>query len=119
MRAMTSVPPPGLAGTISWTVENVGDVATDVSEWVDRIWLSTDATLDADDVLLADVARSGTLGSGESYEVSADILIPTGIEGTAHIFVVADGTQAVTEPDTRADNVDRESVSLSSPWSER
>ncbi len=69
------------AGTtvdITFTVTNVGNRATREAEWIDRIYLSRDSSLDQRDyllrdesnppsVILAEYMRLGALGVGESY----------------------------------------------------
>ena len=89
---------------ISWTVANLGN-APATGSWVDRIVLSTDAIAgNADDVVLANVTRSGGLAVGTQYVGTATVRIPTRLEGTYRIAVISDVNASVREPDTRGDN---------------
>jgi hypothetical protein len=105
----------GETARIAWRVTNAGDAATGATAWEDRVWLSRDGTLDAGDTLLATVGRAGALAQGGAYTVEADILLPLGFEGDVWFFVEADAARAVTEPDTRADNVAGAMVTMASP----
>ena len=59
---------------LDWTVANVGDGPT-TQDVVDRVWLSSDSLLDADDILLATVdALSLPLAAGGEY-VQDDFLV--------------------------------------------
>ncbi|MEY8839767.1 CARDB domain-containing protein, partial [Cribrihabitans sp. XS_ASV171] len=108
----------GETGTVSWSVINRGAVTTGASEWVDQVFISQDAVLDEDDVLIGTVAHSGALGVEESYTVSTDVTLPLGIEGDVQILVVTDADAEVLEPDTRGNNTDNRQVSLSSPYAD-
>ena len=79
-----SAPATGRSGepvAIAWRVRNLGTTATDASAWVDRVFLSADATLDAGDTLLVTAPRSGALAAGSSYTASVTTALPHGIEG--------------------------------------
>ena len=100
--------------TVEWTVQNQGTGTTGngrpagtVSSWVDRIIVSTNATLgDADDQLLAEVAHTGELAGGGSYSASFTGMLPAGmtLEGDYHLFVVTDAAGAVYEYTDLASN---------------
>ena len=105
-----TVPPQASGGgelTVGWTVSNAGPVAASADGgWVDRIVLSADGTLgNADDVVLGEVARPGALAANSSYAASATFALPANLAGGSYrVFVVADATAKVVEPDTRTDN---------------
>ncbi|HHX88190.1 MAG TPA: LEPR-XLL domain-containing protein, partial [Paracoccus sp.] len=111
-----SAPASAIGGTlvpVSWTVTNIGAVATDVAEWIDRIVLSADGIIgNGDDIVLAEIARSGVLSAGESYTRMVEVQLPAALDGSFTLAVVADAAQAVTEPDTRADNVVTSALAL-------
>ncbi|NET08656.1 MAG: hypothetical protein F6K16_28965 [Symploca sp. SIO2B6] len=84
--------------TVEWEVTNAGTRDTRQGSWNDRIYLSTDPSLDIYDVMLASVQRKGILASGESYTQTADIRLPDGIEGDYYLILVGD---ANLKPDRR------------------
>ncbi|MCI4430024.1 MAG: hypothetical protein JHC40_12750, partial [Burkholderiales bacterium] len=105
--AALSVPAAVSAGdavNVAWTVVNAGSLSA-AGGWTDRIVLSKDGVIgNADDVILANVARSTALAALGSYSQSATVRIPTRIEGSYRIAVVADASATVLEPDTRSNN---------------
>ncbi len=66
----------GATITAYWQAINHGPAATSVGSWTDRVYLSTDATLDANDRLLKAVPHSGGLTPNNEYASQADITIP-------------------------------------------
>ncbi|TAK56497.1 MAG: hypothetical protein EPO25_00385, partial [Gammaproteobacteria bacterium] len=103
-----SAPATGRGGDtieVGWTVRNQGPVLA-AGNWSDRIVLSRDNLIgNADDIVLATVARSGGLESAAEYQGSQAVTVPLHLEGTWYISVIADALGQVLEPDTRADNV--------------
>ena len=76
---------------LTWTVANQGIGTTDVSEWVDNVYLS--ATPDgANRQLLGTFDHLGYLAVGGSYTRSASVLLPNGITGTYYFSVVTAGS---------------------------
>lgn len=53
---------------VHWTVENLGANVTNVSRWTDRIYLSTDTTLDAEDLQLSQLRLK------EDFEICHQLL---------------------------------------------
>ena len=51
---------------VSWTVRNAGTGATP-DNWTDRVYLSGDTALSADDILLGEYAHSGVIPAAQSY----------------------------------------------------
>ncbi|MCP4675085.1 MAG: DUF11 domain-containing protein, partial [Deltaproteobacteria bacterium] len=90
--AVTLTPPPDLQVTavsgpanayaghsvpVSWTVRNAGSGDTPGSVWRDRVYLSTDTTLDANtDLVLGTVSHNGALAAGEAYTATAMVNLP-------------------------------------------
>ena len=89
----------GGSARVDWTVANVGIGDTIVASWVDRIYLSADATLDGGDALLGSFTRSGLLGVGQSYGRSELVRIPFGLAGDLYLIVAADAGNQVYESD--------------------
>ncbi|HEX8112507.1 MAG TPA: CARDB domain-containing protein [Kofleriaceae bacterium] len=61
--------------------------------WFDRFFLSTDATLSADDVFIGEYARPDgfTLAAGGSYTATASIQVPAVASGSYYVIVITDG----------------------------
>ena len=88
----------GVPTQVEWTVENKGTGRTLTDSWRDRIILSTDAVLgNADDIQLAEVARTGVLAVGDTYTQQATVEVPFETEGSYSLFVVADAAGNVQE----------------------
>ena len=84
---------------VDWTVTNVGSRATNSTGWLDSVYLSTDALLDASDTLLGSVANSSFLNGGESYASTASLQLPETISGDFYVIVVTDRLGDVQEID--------------------
>jgi Ca2+-binding RTX toxin-like protein len=80
----------GQAVNLSWTVGNQGPGRTLESSWFDRIILSTDNILSADDRFLQDVFHNGALNAGASYTGTTSVTLPIGISGDYYFFVQSD-----------------------------
>ncbi|MBL8533517.1 MAG: putative Ig domain-containing protein, partial [Betaproteobacteria bacterium] len=106
----------GQTALIEWSVANEGGVGTGTG-FVDRIVLSDDTTIgDADDIVLATIARDTALNAGGTYDASATITLPLRLDGMFYLAVTTDALQAVAEPDTRADNTSTpHAVDLTAP----
>lgn len=85
-------PTSGATVPLSWTVENIGTRTTRTNYWEDRVYLSTDATLDFNDELLTSYIREAEtgLGIGESYDVNLNVQLPENIDGDYHLLVFTD-----------------------------
>ena len=66
----------GGSADIRWSVRNDGNASSDQALWHDRVLLSSDASLDASDIIVANVPHAGTLAPGESY--LGAVLLTTG-----------------------------------------
>jgi large repetitive protein len=84
---------PNESVALTWQVTNTGNATTN-SGWYDRVYLSTDTTVSADDISVGDFYNSPILGlgAGQSYSRTANVTIPTraGLENR-YLLVVADG----------------------------
>ncbi|KPJ75957.1 MAG: hypothetical protein AMJ54_13385, partial [Deltaproteobacteria bacterium SG8_13] len=116
------VPATGRGGTqidVEWTVTNIGNTATGVDAWTDEVILSSDDTLgNADDLVLAQLLRSGLLNPGESYSGLAAVTLPLQLEGSFYLGVRTDVSSQVLEPDTRADNDATVAFDLQAPFAD-
>ncbi|HEY0476666.1 MAG TPA: CARDB domain-containing protein, partial [Kofleriaceae bacterium] len=61
--------------------------------WFDRFFLSTDATLSADDTFIAEYARPDnfTLAAGATYTANASIHVPSVAAGAYYLIFITDG----------------------------
>ncbi|MEZ4699151.1 MAG: CARDB domain-containing protein [Rhodothermales bacterium] len=92
-------PASGISGqpvTISWTVENRGEAAA-AGLWSDAVFLSTDKTINAQDVRLGTAASTPPLAAGATYETSLDVTLPIYYSGVNYILVAIDQDDDVFE----------------------
>lgn len=108
---VTAITPPdepfsGTQTTISWVVTNTGTGATSAGRWFDQIVLSLDNDWNTteDNIYLATVLNPNYLPVGESYQNSATISIPRGINGSYHFLVRTDVYGNVFEDSFENDN---------------
>src|SRR5262249_10572289 len=80
---------------VSWTILNAGDASA--SGWVDRLYMSTDATPSGDDVQLGAFTFEGTLGGGQSVNRAVNIELPLTTSGNFFFYVVTDSNHTVYE----------------------
>lgn len=79
---------------VSWTILNDG-LATAAGTWVQRLYLSSDATI-GNDILLGQYSFSGQLAVGQSYDRVAPIRLPN-TPGDYYFVLETDVTRAVEE----------------------
>ncbi|MBX3418456.1 MAG: carboxypeptidase regulatory-like domain-containing protein [Pirellulaceae bacterium] len=106
---VTQIQPPTLAfsgqpTTITWTVTNSGIGDTRGAFWRDRVYLSSNQTLDDSDFILSTVTRQGALASGESYTRTVSLVLPVGISGDYFFIVRTDVFDEVFEHVFSANN---------------
>jgi len=102
---VSDITPPSGSGILSgqkvaytFTVANIGSVATASSAWMDRAVFSQDATLgNGDDIAVGFFSHSGILNSGASYTVTNLFTLPDGISGDFYVIVQTDSGSAVNE----------------------
>ena len=95
---------PGIARNVSWTVTN-GGVVPAVADWEDRVYLSTNSTLDAGDVLVATepIVSQTPLAAAGSYTINRTVTLPANTAaGSYYLLFVADGGNA--QPETNESN---------------
>ncbi len=88
--------------TVNYTVNNPGTV-TATGSWTDSVYLSTDTTLSADDILLGRVTHSGDVAGLSGYSGALTAPLPGVIDGTYHVIIVADSRLQVPDVN-RANN---------------
>ena len=91
----------GITSSIAWQVRNIGNTATLVSEWVDRLYLSEDLNFDAeDDIEVKSWQRSGALGTDQAYTKLETFTLPEEVpEGTFYLILVADAGESTLDTD--------------------
>ena len=89
---------------VNWSVINNGTGPTVAGSWLDRVFVSTDNVLDANDTLIATVGRNGALDVGEEYFSSATGTLPIGISGDFFFIVQTDASNGVFEHVFEANN---------------
>lgn len=108
-------PPPDLATTIlnaptnarashvlpvTYRVANDGASITPDSSWLDRLYLSADTNFNAgQDLLVASRSHYGALPPGAAYTNTFNAVLPDGLSGEFHVFVVSDANNTVFELD--------------------
>ena len=112
LQVATVVPPGGstiTSGqpvTLSYTVQNIGSVATPTSTWTDRVVISKNTILgDGDDYELGTFAHNGILNSGGSYTTNVTATLPQGVSGPYYVIVQTDFGNNVNEFVLEGDNV--------------
>ena len=106
----------GQAINISWTVENIGAGDTAASEWNDKVYLSSDQTLNtSSDINLGIFSHNRVLASGAGYTESPSVTIPVNLNvpGTYYIFVVTDSDNQVYEHLNENDNTNSAAIEIS------
>jgi hypothetical protein len=102
-----TVPAEGTAGQPQkavWTIQNKGAGKTNGTGWQDGIFLSTDLTLDASDILIGSRSRTQNLLPGEMYEDSLEYTLPATASGNYVLILVADWQNLIYEHEAENNN---------------
>lgn len=90
---------------IDFAIQNVGDGWASSNPklgehgWADRIYLSIDSKLDANDLPLRTFERTAPLGPGQGYRHdSIELDLPRGVTGPMHLIFAADADQVLDQP---------------------
>ena len=87
----------GYTAAIQWRVANQG-LLTAAGGWSDRIYLSTDSTLDeAVDTLLTDLWQDQPLSIGATYTAAAEVTLPPDTRSSDYLIVQSDYADALLE----------------------
>ena len=94
---VTTVQPPhdafsGQAVSLKYAVTNFGLGQTQPSEvqWHDRVYISTNVTLDSSATYLGDIVHNGGLTPQAGYTTTSSLTLPVGISGDWYFIVSAD-----------------------------
>jgi YD repeat-containing protein len=112
--AITSSAIEATSGTIIpliWRVTNQGTAETLVN-WIDRIYLSTNTTFDASDLLLGQFNSSNLLAAGASYDATANLNLPLNISGDRYLLVVTDSGNTVNELGNETNNTTAAAIAI-------
>ena len=93
-----NIPSTAVAGqnvSISFTVANTSPEITFASSWTDYVVLSRDLVIDTTDRVIANFGHAGVLGAGNSYTVTGDAFVPSGLTGEYNVFVITDRNNQV------------------------
>ena len=91
---------------VSWQVRNLGNAATDLVLWSDRVMLSRDLTPSADDIILAGaITHAGLLDAGQSYVGLATLTLPRDLQGDFYVLVDVNAARSVSENGRTGNNV--------------
>jgi hypothetical protein len=83
---------------VTFTVTNNGISPTVENNWVDRLYLSTDATLDENDLLVQSKTHYGNIGVFQSYTDFLDARLPwSAAPGNYYLILATDSTDNVFE----------------------
>ncbi len=95
----------GLELPVSFRVRNDGLATTDVAAWQDELFISVDATLDANDRRLATIRRQGRLDAGATYSLTQMVGIPEDLAiGNYFLILRTDAANEVVEPAAENNN---------------
>lgn len=87
---------PGEDATFTWTVQNSGANAA-TGEWIDTVYLSTDATWDVGDAIVGQKLQSGTINPATTYTSSLTAPVPAVDTGNYYVIVRTDARNNVRE----------------------
>lgn len=89
---------PGQTIALAFTVTNQGNAATDGARWKDKVYLSLDAQISGDDILVGTLTNQSALEPGESYQTwTESAVIPLRFRGTAYLIVRTDAESQLDE----------------------
>ncbi|MFC1799698.1 CARDB domain-containing protein [Candidatus Eisenbacteria bacterium] len=99
---------------VLWSVANIGSGSTDVSGWIDRLYISADSTLDIGlDAYLGSSAYAGGLDTLETYSDSIFVVLPNGLDGVHYLLVESDADSQVYEHGQDDNNVGSVALTVS------
>lgn len=85
----------GESVTVSWNVRNQGSAATELSYWVDRVRLISNANGAV--INLGAASHNAVLASGAVVSKSVTVAVPAGLSGTYRIAIDVDADQRILE----------------------
>jgi subtilase family serine protease len=103
----------GQAALAAWRVTNQSGITN--TSWTDRIYLSTDGTLDGADRLVGQRPNTGSLGAGASYDASVAFSIPNDFNAGRYFLLVSTNADQAQFESNYNDNVLALSFDLLAP----
>lgn len=95
----------GQSVRVEWAVNNIGAAGSFATYWSDSIYLSTDGTLDPDEItLLGTRQHSNELPPGGAYSNAFDYTFPLEASGDYYVIVLTDSDDRVLEPGAEGNN---------------
>ncbi|MEF7616672.1 CARDB domain-containing protein [Aquincola sp. MAHUQ-54] len=105
--------------SVTWTVKNAGNGATNASYWYDGFWLSRDTTVSSDDIQLSDqYIELGPLAADGSYTRTASLTLPLNtnyLDGTYYLLLRTDRHGYQGEADETNNTLASEAFTLTVP----
>ncbi|HVV71236.1 MAG TPA: CARDB domain-containing protein, partial [Verrucomicrobiae bacterium] len=95
--SLTSTPKPNIP--LVWGVTNQG-VGAALGAWEDKVYLSTNETLEWWDTQIIDRYAYGPVGPGETYWLTNDVYVPVVDSGTYYLIFQTDAPGGLYESDT-------------------
>ncbi len=77
-------------------VQNQGNASTSIG-WYDNLYLSQDAILNPEDMLISSLWHTDSLATGGSYNATFSPAIPAVVPGTYYLIAVANGSNSLYE----------------------
>ncbi|WP_422665759.1 CARDB domain-containing protein (plasmid) [Anabaena sp. PCC 7938] len=101
---------------VSWTVSNQG-TGKALADWWDYIYLSSNPTLDSNDIYLGNLsaATQSPLESGNSYSFNRDITVPNVTPGNWYLLVAADNNGNQQAESNETDNLRAVALEVKAP----
>ena len=104
-----------VGGTINveFDVINQGTAATNVPNWIDRVYLSLDNEISADDLVIDTLDNGSALESGKRYpSTSESIIIPERFRGDAYLIVETDSSNQINELPQEGNNTEFKKITV-------
>jgi len=86
----------GQAIQVNWSVKNEG-IVNPTNTWTDKIYLSTDFTIDSGDEIIGTKTQNREVAFGETYFDSLEVFIPIEAEGNYILIVKTDANNELFE----------------------
>src|SRR5207302_689854 len=83
---------------VSYSVANTSNNAVS-GDWFDSLYLSQNATLDANSILLTRVERTTPVAALSSYSVTLNVPVPGVLPGSYHLILFADSRGLIPDAD--------------------
>lgn len=90
--------------TVNYTVQNNASDPTQVSSWVDSLYLSQSDEIDSSSVMLGQVSQNGIVAGGGQYTGSLTSAVPSLAPGSYNVLLLVDSQGLVPDYD-RANNL--------------